>query len=69
MRVVPTCGGLFCYVVVHRRIKGAEDARAQVRREPPVQDEGAVVFVPEGEAAILVLCIGRSVLSACRARW
>ena len=56
--VVPTCGGLLGRVGVHRRVEGAEDARAHIRREPSVQDEGAVVFVPEGEAAILVLCIG-----------
>lgn len=58
MFVVPTCGGLLGRVGVHRRVEGAEDARTHVRREPSVQDEGAVVFVPEGEAAILVLCIG-----------
>ena len=58
MRVVPTRGGLLCRVGIHRRIEGAEDARAHLGREPPVQDEGAVILVPEGEAAILVLRIG-----------
>ena len=42
----------------HRRIERAEDARPHLGREPPVQDHGAVVLVPEGEAAILVLSIG-----------
>ena len=42
----------------HRRIERAEDARAHLGREPPVQHHGAVVLVPEGEAAVLVLRIG-----------
>ena len=42
----------------HRRIERAQDARAHLRRKPPVQHHGAVVLVPEGEAAILVLGIG-----------
>ena len=58
MRVVPTRDGLLCHVGIHRRIEGAEDARAHLGREPPVQDEGAVILVPEGEAAIFVLRIG-----------
>ena len=43
---------------LHRRIERAEDARAHLGREPPVQHHGAVVLVPEGEATILVLGIG-----------
>ena len=42
----------------HRRIERAQDARTHLGREPPVQHHGAVVVVPEGEAAILVLGIG-----------
>ena len=58
MLIVPTRGGLLCRVGVHRRIEGAEDARACLGREPSVQDEGAIILVPESEAATLVLCIG-----------
>ena len=42
----------------HRRIERVQDARTHLGREPPVQHHGAVVLVPEGEAAILVLGIG-----------
>ena len=42
----------------HRRVERAEDARAHLGREPPVQHHGAVVLVPEGETAVLVLRIG-----------
>ena len=42
----------------HRRIERAQDARTHLGREPPVQHHGAVVVVPEGETAILVLRIG-----------
>ena len=53
---------------LHRRIERAEDARTHLGREPPVQDHGAVVLVPEGEAAILVLGIGPlGLLGALRA--
>ena len=42
----------------HRRIEHGEDARTHLGRKPPVQHHGAVVFVPEREAAVLVLSIG-----------
>ena len=42
----------------HRRVERAQDARTHLRREPPMQHHGAVVVVPEGEAAVLVLDIG-----------
>ena len=42
----------------HRRIERAQDARTHLRRESPVQHHGAVVLVPEGEAAVLVLGVG-----------
>ena len=56
--VVPPRRRLLRRMRRHRRIERTQDARAHLRREPPVQDHGAVVVVPEGEAAILVLSIG-----------
>ena len=52
----------------HRRIERAQDARTHLGREPPVQHHGAVVVVPEGQAAVLVLGIGPlGLLGALRA--
>ena len=56
--VVPPRRRLLRRVRRHRRIERAQDARAHLGREPPVQHYGTVVLVPEGEAAILVLGIG-----------
>ena len=56
--VVPPRRGLLRRMRHHRRIERAQDARAHLGREPPVQDHGAVVLVPEGEAAVLMLGIG-----------
>ena len=56
--VVPPRRGLFRRMDGHRGIERAQDARTHLWREPPVQHHGAVVLVPEGEAAVLVLGIG-----------
>ena len=56
--VVPPSRRLLRRMGGHRRIERAQDARAHLGRESPVQHHGAVVLVPEGEAAILVLGIG-----------
>ena len=56
--VVPPRRGLLRRVRRHRRIERAEDADTHLGREPPVQHHGAVVLMPEGEAAVLVLGIG-----------
>ena len=56
--VVPPRRRLFFRVRRHRRIERAQDASTQLWRESPVQHHGAVVLVPEREAAALVLGIG-----------
>ena len=56
--VVPPRRRLLRRMRRHRRIERAQDARTHLGREPPVQHHGAVVLVPEGEAAVLVLGIG-----------
>ena len=56
--VVPPGRRLLRRMRGHRRIERTQDARAHLGREPPVQHHGAVVLVPEGEAAVLVLGIG-----------
>ena len=56
--VVPPRRGLLFGMRGHRRIKRVQDVRAHLGREPPVQHHGAVIFVPEGEAAVLMLRIG-----------
>ena len=56
--VVPPRRRLFFRMRRHRRIERAQDACTHLGREPPVQHHGAVVLVPEGEAAALVLGIG-----------
>ena len=56
--VVPPRRWLLLRMRRHRRIECGEDARTHLGRKPPVQHYGAVVFVPEREAAVLVLGIG-----------
>ena len=56
--IVPPRRRLLLRMGRHRRIERAQDARTHLGRKPPVQHHGAVVVVPEGEAAILVLRIG-----------
>ena len=56
--VVPPRRGLLLRMRRHRRIERAQDARTHLGREPPVRHHGAVVVVPEGEAAALVPGIG-----------
>ena len=56
--IVPPRRGLLSLMRRHRRIERAQDARAHLGREPSVKDHGAVVLVPEGETAVLVLGIG-----------
>ena len=56
--VVPPHRRLLRRVRRHRRIERAQDASTHLGRKSTVQHHGAVVLVPEGEAAILVLGIG-----------
>ena len=56
--IVPPRRRLLLFVRGHRGIERAEDARAHVGREPPVQHHGAVILVPEGQAPVLVLRVG-----------
>ena len=56
--VVPPRRWLLRRMGGHRRIERAQDACTHLGREPPVEHHGAIVLVPEGEAAVLVLGIG-----------
>ena len=56
--IVPPRSRLLLRMRRHRRIERAQDARTHLGRESPVQHHGAVVLVPEREAAVLVLGVG-----------